>query len=318
MPNSEPDNLQNGDINCSGIVAGHDSLEKSNFPYGSGYVWQPVGTNDLPHHGYSFDGSDMDTTASSSSPRSYFSEPSAHYEFFKTDTVGSSSTESWIDNEAQSCELFHSVHEYEGSSNFVALNSSVVHPSLLVSSFEIPGSQSDGFASSFVPPYTVPDSTDIPCRFLSDPSYPFMGNSSQWYTPSSSGQHYPQIQAQQQLDNSHGHRGNKTLATYSTPRRQFDELVHSTASMGMPLDTQMPLSTGAQAQRADEDKILLEEKQKGSTYKEIRKKMRTLVAESTLRGRYRSLTKERKDRVRKPIWTPKDVSADVHCDCVQG
>jgi hypothetical protein len=32
------------------------------------------------------------------------------------------------------------------------------------------------------------------------------------------------------------------------------------------------------------------------------------IAESTLRGRYRSLTKERKDRVRKPVWTKVDVS----------
>jgi hypothetical protein len=57
-----------------------------------------------------------------------------------------------------------------------------------------------------------------------------------------------------------------------------------------------------------EDRILLEGKRRGLTYKEIKKKMHTNVAESTLRGRYRSLTKARKDRVRKPIWTDNDVS----------
>jgi hypothetical protein len=325
MLNSASEFLQNGDINYSSIVAGHDSVEKSDFTYGGGYLWQPTELNGLPRHGFSFDGSDIDTIASSSSPRSYFSEPSGHYEPFKTDTVGSSSIEPWIGNEAQFCELLVSAHEYDGSSDFVALNSSVAHPSLLGSSVELLESQSDGFTGSFVHPYTIVDSTEIPYRFPSDPSYSFMGstsNSSQLYTPSSimmpSGQPSPQIHAQQQSDNSISHGENNILAICSTSRRQYAERVHSTASMGIPPDTQMPLTTGAQAQRADEDKILLEEKQKGLTYKEIRKKMRTLVAESTLRGRYRSLTKERKDRVRKPVWTPKDVSAKIHCRRVQG
>ncbi|KAF2270924.1 hypothetical protein CC78DRAFT_610973 [Lojkania enalia] len=60
-------------------------------------------------------------------------------------------------------------------------------------------------------------------------------------------------------------------------------------------------------QRKFEDDILLEGKRAGLTYKEIRKKMKTKVAESTLRGRYRSLTKARRDRVRKPVWTDEDV-----------
>ncbi|KAH7126835.1 hypothetical protein B0J11DRAFT_505558 [Dendryphion nanum] len=59
--------------------------------------------------------------------------------------------------------------------------------------------------------------------------------------------------------------------------------------------------------RKKEDSILLEGKRAGLTYKEIKKKMRTDVAESTLRGRYRSLTKARKDRVRKPKWTEIDI-----------
>jgi hypothetical protein len=64
----------------------------------------------------------------------------------------------------------------------------------------------------------------------------------------------------------------------------------------------------AQAQRRADDDILLEGKRNGLTYKEIRKKMTVKCAESTLRGRYRSLTKARKDRVRKPTWTANDVS----------
>jgi hypothetical protein len=62
------------------------------------------------------------------------------------------------------------------------------------------------------------------------------------------------------------------------------------------------------AQRKADDEILLEGKRDGLTYKEIRKKMHVKCAESTLRGRYRSLTKARQDRVRKPVWREDDVS----------
>jgi hypothetical protein len=71
---------------------------------------------------------------------------------------------------------------------------------------------------------------------------------------------------------------------------------------------QVPRPMDAQAQRRADDDILLEGKRNGLTYKEIRKKMAVKCAESTLRGRYRSLTKARKDRVRKPTWTANDVS----------
>lgn len=66
--------------------------------------------------------------------------------------------------------------------------------------------------------------------------------------------------------------------------------------------------------RKKEDHILLEGKRRGLTYKEIRKKLGTDVAESTLRGRYRSLTKARKDRVRKPVWTENDVCITTSTD----
>lgn len=64
-------------------------------------------------------------------------------------------------------------------------------------------------------------------------------------------------------------------------------------------------------ERKADDQILLDGKKDGLTYKEIRKRMYTKCAESTLRGRYRSLTKARQDRVRKPVWQKKDVSRDM-------
>lgn len=67
-------------------------------------------------------------------------------------------------------------------------------------------------------------------------------------------------------------------------------------------------STDEQTQREAENRILIDGKAAGLTYKEIRARIGVDIAESTLRGRYRALTKARQDRVRKPTWTAKDVS----------
>lgn len=56
------------------------------------------------------------------------------------------------------------------------------------------------------------------------------------------------------------------------------------------------------------DQQLLDLKKSGLSYKEIKEQYNFPEAESTLRGRYRTLTKTREDRVRKPEWKPADVS----------
>lgn len=71
--------------------------------------------------------------------------------------------------------------------------------------------------------------------------------------------------------------------------------------------------------RDRENEILKEGKRNGLTYKEIRAMMGTDIAESTLRGRWRALSKNKKDRVRKPVWTVRDVclailSLKLHAD----
>jgi hypothetical protein len=57
------------------------------------------------------------------------------------------------------------------------------------------------------------------------------------------------------------------------------------------------------------DAFLIECKRRGMSYKEIKKIGRFEEAESTLRGRFRTLTKRKDQRVRKPKWQPRDVSA---------
>jgi len=61
-------------------------------------------------------------------------------------------------------------------------------------------------------------------------------------------------------------------------------------------------------ERSLRDEFLVRSKLEGMTYKEIRRKGGFIEAESTLRGRFRTLTKHRDARVRKPEWTENDVS----------
>ena len=64
--------------------------------------------------------------------------------------------------------------------------------------------------------------------------------------------------------------------------------------------------------RRQEDELLISYRELGVPYTQIAVQIEELlgikVHTSTLRGRYRALTKPRSQRIRKPIWTPKDVS----------
>ena len=64
--------------------------------------------------------------------------------------------------------------------------------------------------------------------------------------------------------------------------------------------------------RKTEDCFLVTSRRAGMSYKEIRRKGGLQAAESTLRGRFRALTKARKDRVRKPVWAERDVSSGIN------
>ena len=63
----------------------------------------------------------------------------------------------------------------------------------------------------------------------------------------------------------------------------------------------------SELRRHAKDDFLVRSKRSGMSYREIRNKGHFKEAESTLRGRYRTLTKRREQRVRKPQWQPKDV-----------
>lgn len=62
------------------------------------------------------------------------------------------------------------------------------------------------------------------------------------------------------------------------------------------------------AERESKDDFLVKSKRAGMSYKEIRQQGGFTEAESTLRGRYRTLTKDKEERVRRPMWKEHDVS----------
>lgn len=65
------------------------------------------------------------------------------------------------------------------------------------------------------------------------------------------------------------------------------------------------------ADRETKDRFLVEARRNKVSYKLIKTYGRFAEAESTLRGRFRTLTKRKEDRVRDPQWTPIDVSFSV-------
>lgn len=60
--------------------------------------------------------------------------------------------------------------------------------------------------------------------------------------------------------------------------------------------------------REAQNRFLVTARRAGKPYKEIRALGNFREAESTLRGRFRDLTKRKNERVRKPVWTRRDVS----------
>lgn len=64
-------------------------------------------------------------------------------------------------------------------------------------------------------------------------------------------------------------------------------------------------------ERIAKDKFLLDSKREGKSYKQIRLEGGFTEAESTLRGRHRTLTKKPEERVRKPEWESNDVKSNI-------
>ncbi|TRX89622.1 hypothetical protein FHL15_009531 [Xylaria flabelliformis] len=103
----------------------------------------------------------------------------------------------------------------------------------------------------------------------------------------------------------HGHQSPLRCLTEMTPPRIIPKHHPATVDVDGPVGT-VP-SGSADVERDAKNRFLVESKLAGMTYREIRRQGGFTEAESTLRGRFRTLTKNKEQRVRKPEWQEKDI-----------
>ena len=95
-------------------------------------------------------------------------------------------------------------------------------------------------------------------------------------------------------------------SSYSTSSASTDEATEDQQlPVASPAAAPEPASTVDTVKRND---LLLDLRNKGHSYKDIKRIGKFREAESTLRGRVRMLTKEKWERVRKPQWKPADLA----------
>lgn len=106
-----------------------------------------------------------------------------------------------------------------------------------------------------------------------------------------------------------------TTSTYASGRALGEWSNRSTSAVSEPIQTAAYHSTfdftrheTLTSERQARDMFLVTSKMAGMSYKEIKAQGGFIEPESTLRGRYRTLTKSKEQRVRKPQWLDKDVS----------
>jgi hypothetical protein len=94
------------------------------------------------------------------------------------------------------------------------------------------------------------------------------------------------------------------------PRKPNPKRIEPKPTNGASWSDSSQKSPTAQAihHRDAKDDFLVRSKLAGMSYKDIRRRGNFVEAESTLRGRFRTLTKHKAARVRKPEWTDNDVS----------
>lgn len=119
-----------------------------------------------------------------------------------------------------------------------------------------------------------------------------------------SSQAQSQTQSQPAPNHRHHHKGGSEPRTKSSHSKASSSKATTSTASNATLTDESSLPT-----RSEKDEFLVKHKQAGMTYREIRKKGGFTEAESTLRGRFRTLTKPKEARVRKPEFQEIDVSS---------
>ncbi|CAK4031485.1 Hypothetical predicted protein [Lecanosticta acicola] len=178
--------------------------------------------------------------------------------------------------------------------------------SSFVESMNIPPSgPSQGLDSNFEPPpaFWTPPATS----FVSEPAFPGFGNFQSQNVLRPTGRarvDVPSVAPQStRLSDAAALEETGRSAMETTPET-------SETSDGEETESEPDINDQAvteAAHRRDRDRYLLKMREKGWSYKEIKKRGHFREAESTLRGRVRVLTKHKSQRVRKPEWTAHDI-----------
>lgn len=121
---------------------------------------------------------------------------------------------------------------------------------------------------------------------------------------SSQAQSQAQKQPQPASSHRHHHKGGSEPRTKPSHSKASSSKAATSTASNATLADESSLPT-----RSEKDEFLVKHKQAGMTYREIRKKGGFTEAESTLRGRFRTLTKPKEARVRKPEFQEIDVSS---------
>jgi len=296
------------DLEYGNSFAGPSSMTKAGNDHIGGSSWAIRLSESAEQHAtYNFGGSDLSTAATSTSPKSYFSNPSEHNMAHSPKTIldQTSAHGAWANygsassDDVKPCPSPQDhVAELGINPGFARLgghNSSSLHsvdinivPPVGQHQEESFGNHAGQLGRMWTHPFT--QNGTMTWQAPSEPNLQQPYYQQDFLQPAPS--HMEDIPSLQQPQRSPYY----AYRTRGETQQAADETSFGTAS-----------SAETDTQRKMEDDMLLEGKAAGLTYKEIRKQMGATVAESTLRGRYRALTKEKRDRVRKPVWHPQDV-----------
>ena len=105
-----------------------------------------------------------------------------------------------------------------------------------------------------------------------------------------------------------------TTPSPPSPSRNSRKSFPGETSRAGSIPRRIPSATGPA--RAARDSFLLQCRAAGMSYKQLKEYGNLPEAESTLRGRYRVLTKSKQERVRCPVWTDRDVSLIPPSSCL--
>ena len=103
-------------------------------------------------------------------------------------------------------------------------------------------------------------------------------------------------------------RRSATAPQKSSRPKKIEPMPGTPATQPWNNNSQTTAMTQAMHHRDAKDDFLVRSKLAGISYKDIRRQGKFIEAESTLRGRFRTLTKHKTARVRKPEWDDNDVS----------